>query len=266
MNEMSGRQIEGADDDFTVLWKKVFTEEQLRDARNRLPFTVTLQALEDVLTSLHVDTGGQLSFSADVGFSRTRFTLETSTGRKGIDITIADGIPGVKGWAYYHCPTFQQREAWRTLGNKWIKRLIDNELDNKAAELLIHEQGRDAFEDTELTFSMDGQQLEHFILNIVGRNAERFRQAVDAVVNAYSAITNVSNGAAAEITSAPISDRRGGRPRDPDNEWAYQQVREEGRQPNDVYPEWLKRIGDKAKILDDPRDSFNKAIRPNKRK
>jgi hypothetical protein len=55
-----------------------------------------------------------------------------------------------------------------------------------------------------------------------------------------------------------------GRPRSSDNTWAYQQVRELGRPPADVYPEWFERVKDLR--LADPRDSFNKAIRPKKEK
>lgn len=207
MDELSKLQMEGHgedDDDFTVLWKKVFAEGQLQDARQRLTFSVTLQALEDVLTSIQVATGGQLAYSADVGFSRTRFTLETSTGEKGIDVMITDGMPGVTGWAYYQCPTFQQREAWRMLGNKWIKRLIDCKLDVRAAELLISEQGRDAFADTDLTLSLDGQRLDDYILNIVVRNDEKFRQAVQEVLNAHRAIAIPMPSATAAMAVAKL--------------------------------------------------------------
>jgi hypothetical protein len=54
---------------------------------------------------------------------------------------------------------------------------------------------------------------------------------------------------------------KGGRPRNPDDDWAWQQVNMEGRAPEEVYPEWLKRIGVRAKRLADAHDSFNKAIR-----
>ena len=58
----------------------------------------------------------------------------------------------------------------------------------------------------------------------------------------------------------------GGRPRNPDDDWAYQQVRELGRKPAEVYPEWLNRIGKRAKELADPYDSFKKAIKPSRGK
>jgi hypothetical protein len=54
--------------------------------------------------------------------------------------------------------------------------------------------------------------------------------------------------------------RKGGRPRNAEDDWALAEVRTKGRKPQDVYPEWLARIGERAQILDDSRDSFNKAI------
>jgi len=57
-----------------------------------------------------------------------------------------------------------------------------------------------------------------------------------------------------------------GRRRDPDNEWAYEQVRWLKRDPAEVYLEWLERIRQRGKELADPRDSFNKAIKPRKKK
>jgi hypothetical protein len=68
------------------------------------------------------------------------------------------------------------------------------------------------------------------------------------------------------IASAPPIRRRGGRPRNADDDWARTEVREKFRQPEDVFPEWLKRIGDRAETLADPRDSFYKAIRPRRNK
>ncbi len=59
---------------------------------------------------------------------------------------------------------------------------------------------------------------------------------------------------------------KGGRPRYMENDWARQQVNELGRTPGDVYPEWLEMSGARAKLLDDPYDSFSKAIRTKKRK
>jgi hypothetical protein len=60
--------------------------------------------------------------------------------------------------------------------------------------------------------------------------------------------------------------RKPGRPRDPDNEWAYEQVRELGRDRRDVYEEWLQRPRIRDKNLVDPLDSFNKAIKVRKKK
>jgi hypothetical protein len=58
-----------------------------------------------------------------------------------------------------------------------------------------------------------------------------------------------------------------GRRRDPDNEWAYQQVNEIGRTPAEVYPEWAQRRRghETLKQLDDPLDSFKHAIATRKK-
>lgn len=54
--------------------------------------------------------------------------------------------------------------------------------------------------------------------------------------------------------------RKGGRPRNPDDDWAYEQL-SQGRQQSEVFAEWLTRIGTRAKTLADPQDTFKKAIR-----
>lgn len=58
----------------------------------------------------------------------------------------------------------------------------------------------------------------------------------------------------------------GGRPRIADDDWAWAEVREKGRMPGDVYPKWRDRIGARADTLANPRDSFNKAISPKRKK
>ena len=55
--------------------------------------------------------------------------------------------------------------------------------------------------------------------------------------------------------------RKSGRPRDPLNEWAYYQVRREGRDWRDVYLEWMERKTN-SDLLANPIDSFKKAIKP----
>jgi hypothetical protein len=62
--------------------------------------------------------------------------------------------------------------------------------------------------------------------------------------------------------TAPKPWPKGGRPRNPDDDWAYEQVRVKRRNREEVYREWLERIGDRATSLADRRDSFNKAIKP----
>ncbi len=57
----------------------------------------------------------------------------------------------------------------------------------------------------------------------------------------------------------------GGRPRDPDYEWASQQVHELGRDQRQVFKEWADRIGkDRLEALVDPWDSFRKGIKRKK--
>jgi hypothetical protein len=56
--------------------------------------------------------------------------------------------------------------------------------------------------------------------------------------------------------------KQGGHPRDPNDDWAWDQVRNQGKSPGEVYKEWLMKIGDRAYLLRNPRDSFNKAIKP----
>ncbi len=59
-----------------------------------------------------------------------------------------------------------------------------------------------------------------------------------------------------------ISTPRGGRPRNADDDWAFDQVRVQGRNPQAVFSEWIKRIGNRADLLVNPRESFRKAISP----
>jgi len=61
------------------------------------------------------------------------------------------------------------------------------------------------------------------------------------------------------------NNKPGGRPAYPENTWAYEEVRVNGKNPEDIYPLWLKKAGERTKKLDDSRDSFNKAIRPKRK-
>ena len=55
---------------------------------------------------------------------------------------------------------------------------------------------------------------------------------------------------------------KGGRPRYPEDDYAWEQVNVVGRKRKDVYPEWKERADpDRLKELADPQDSFNKAVR-----
>jgi hypothetical protein len=59
---------------------------------------------------------------------------------------------------------------------------------------------------------------------------------------------------------------RPGRPQYAANAWAFREVRERGRKPRDVYPEWEQRLraeigNDRFALLENPRSSFYQAIR-----
>ena len=59
---------------------------------------------------------------------------------------------------------------------------------------------------------------------------------------------------------------RAGRPRDPINDWAWEQVNISMRKPDAVYQEWCQKLGGKIDDLMNPRDSFSKAISPKRGK
>lgn len=67
-------------------------------------------------------------------------------------------------------------------------------------------------------------------------------------------------------TAPQRPERKGGRPRNADDDWAWEQVNELGRDPREVYPEWLSRIGKRQNRLADPEDSFDKAVKPTRGK
>lgn len=55
--------------------------------------------------------------------------------------------------------------------------------------------------------------------------------------------------------------RKGGRPRDADNDWAWEEIKRD-RRKSEVYREWLQRIPkDRRDALADPWDSFRQAMR-----
>ena len=55
--------------------------------------------------------------------------------------------------------------------------------------------------------------------------------------------------------------KSGGRPRNPDDDWAYREIKS-GREQTEIYREWLKRIPEERKTqLADVSDSFKKAMR-----
>ncbi len=67
-----------------------------------------------------------------------------------------------------------------------------------------------------------------------------------------------------EPVTSPVPQRLGGRPANADDEWAWCEVRLNGRSQKEVYGEWLRRIGQRASQLVDTWDSFQKAVKPNR--
>jgi hypothetical protein len=62
-------------------------------------------------------------------------------------------------------------------------------------------------------------------------------------------------------TRVDVGRPRGGRPRDADDDWAYEEIKR-GRDKSQVYKEWLERIPKSRRTqLVDPLDSFKKAMR-----
>jgi len=248
MNELSDRQAE--EDDFTVLWSKKFTEGQLREARERLPFNVVARTVEQQLAGIGLTTRGLLRYDAITGLTQTRFTLLTQSGEKGIDITISEDVSGIAGWGYYHQQTPQRRDAWIRVGNT-VKRLVDYHIDNRAAEALIAEHGRDAFEDTDFEFVFEGQALGKYITSAIGYNADKFRQQVQDLMNAYK-VTTATN------ISRP-GRKKPGRPVDAENDTAYKLIVEGGNTEeaaNKAFEEWYRAKGIKNPNQKD-RDNFN---------
>ena len=72
--------------------------------------------------------------------------------------------------------------------------------------------------------------------------------------------------ATSTVQSANADKLKGGRPRKADDDWAYEQVRIQGRDKQVVFNEWLERIGDRGTLLSNPKDSFNKAVSLKRRK
>lgn len=81
---------------------------------------------------------------------------------------------------------------------------------------------------------------------------------------AVSVPTSKLDAALATTATPMLSQRPSGRPANADDEWAWCEVRLNGRSSKEVRSEWLRRIGPRADLLVDPQDSFRKAIKPNR--
>jgi len=92
---------------------------------------------------------------------------------------------------------------------------------------------------------------------------EKLRQSVwDAIMAIAVDATNDKSKTIEQIASTGMNPQKivGGRPRNIDDDWAYEQVRLLNRDKQEVYSEWLEKIGDRRGLLSDSKDSFNKAV------
>jgi len=136
---------------------------------------------------------------------------------------------------------------------------------------------------------IEAEQLTGYVLVTAhkrGRKTERDteRGIVRSITEDFSAMKPVWEKVKAELVrhgfiaelsdlgylddSAPKQPRgKPGRPRNPHNEWANEQVNVYHRPPAEVYPEWFKRRKSEEKGYDpaDPHDDFNHAIQPRKK-
>ena len=60
--------------------------------------------------------------------------------------------------------------------------------------------------------------------------------------------------------------RLGGRPSNPDDDWAWEQVHIHKRPPKEVRSEWIERIGERADLLADIERSWRHVIKPNRKR
>ena len=208
-------------------------EKQVFEGRFSLTFAEVACAIGHVLGQCVRRTGGRFQYQPADRTPLTYYTL-TADGIAGYEIIVGTETPGLPGWDYYTRPDVTERRLWRDIGNA-LTEWLGNELDNQAVLELIARPGGDA---TGLLKSSHEAQ-------------EEFDRAAAALLAWYG---------------KERSTRKGGRPSDPDNDWAREQVQDLGRPSRDVYPEWLERIGSRAQTLDNPSDSFKKAIKPKKEK
>ena len=77
----------------------------------------------------------------------------------------------------------------------------------------------------------------------------------------------LDSGAPEQPAEAGKGEASPGRPRYEADDWAWRQVNEEHRNRNEVYSEWVDKITpQRRQDLADLRDSFNKAVRPDRGK
>lgn len=108
--------------------------------------------------------------------------------------------------------------------------------------------------------------------NEIQRTIEEWRLAFYRRNNLDQGETDV-NGELDQTTSrGPVRPEagstapKGGRPRISEDDWAFYQVHFLKRPADEVYKEWLKRIGKRSETLANARDSFKKAIQLRRRR
>lgn len=208
-------------------------EKQVFEGRFSLPFAWVVSAIGDVLGQCVRRTGGRFQYQWTERPPHTFYTL-TADGIAGYEIIVGTETPGLPGMDYYARPTATERQLWRDIGNA-LYEWTETELKNCVILELVVRPGGDA----------------SGLLKSPHEAQAQFDRASAALLAWYD-------------KRRPT--RKGGRPSDPDNDWAREQVQDLGRPSRDVYPEWLERIGTRAQTLDDPSDSFKKAIKPKKEK
>lgn len=172
-------------DDVMVLWKKQFSNEDIFQARHKIRFDVAVQTVESALTHIERETNGELQVRSAKGVTQVRFTVLTTDGRKGLDVTVGNALPGIPGWGYYAFPTGEEGRLWRAVGTEILK-WIGRELDNQAAYVLIADKGADAFEDVPVEVKIDGQVID--VLRIVNGRPTRLVRAVDSLLDYYDEV------------------------------------------------------------------------------
>lgn len=124
----------------------------------------------------------------------------------------------------------------------------------------------------------DHQYAEKFYWNVLTEIDRRWPEAALGLAHPRTVASEEQQGNEAITPGEPMANEyatqrepmaitaAGGRPRSADDEWARQQVQEIGRARNEVYVEWLERIGERGDLLANPKESFAKLIKKKRKK